>query len=68
MVNWDQAKGNWKELKGRLKQRWADLTDDDLKRLEGKGEELEGIVQQRYGLAKADAKRQAEEFLKTYIG
>ena len=44
-----QIKGNWNIAKGKLKQRWADLTDDDLEFLEGKEEELVGRIQKRTG-------------------
>jgi len=44
-----QIKGNWNIAKGKLKQRWADLTDDDLQFLEGKEEELIGRIQKRTG-------------------
>jgi uncharacterized protein YjbJ (UPF0337 family) len=54
--------GMWEQLKGRVKTQWGKLTDDDLKQLEGHGEELAGKIQQRYGLAKDEAERQAREF------
>lgn len=64
-MNWEQIKGDWKRLKGQVKQRWAKLTDDDLALLEGKREELSGIIQKRYGLAKEEAELQMEEFFKS---
>ena len=42
-------KGNWNEIKGKLKQRYANLTDDDLLFVEGKEDELMGILQKRLG-------------------
>ena len=54
--------GMWEQLKGRVKAQWGKLTDDDLKQLEGHGDELAGKIQQRYGLAKDEAERQAKEF------
>jgi uncharacterized protein YjbJ (UPF0337 family) len=54
--------GKWEQLKGRVKAQWGKLTDDDLKVIEGHGEELAGKIQQRYGLAKEEAERQAKEF------
>ncbi len=44
-----QIEGNWNEAKGKLKQKWADLTDDDLEYIEGKEDELIGRIQQRTG-------------------
>ena len=61
-MNEDRIKGQWKQLKGRIKEKWGDLTDDDLKVAEGNAEYLAGKVQERYGLAKDEAKRQVDEF------
>lgn len=54
--------GNWKELKGKIKEKWGKLTDDDLKVVEGKQEQLAGILQQRYGYAKEQAKKDVDDF------
>jgi uncharacterized protein YjbJ (UPF0337 family) len=48
----DILKGQWKELKGRLKEWWGDLTEDDVNRVDGNQEKLVGILQQKYGYAK----------------
>ena len=61
-MNEDVIKGNWKQIKGRMKQTWGDLTDDDLERAEGDRDYLVGRLQERYGLAKDEAHRQVEEF------
>jgi len=61
-MNRDILEGDWKQLKGRLKQRWARLTDDDLREIEGAREELDGVLQRRYGLAREEVERQLEEF------
>lgn len=50
-------KGNWNELKGKMKQKYADLTDDDLKYEEGKEDELLGRIQKRTGQSKEDVKK-----------
>ncbi len=50
-------KGNWNEKKGKLKQKYGELTDDDLTYAEGKEEELIGRVQQRLGTSKEEARR-----------
>ncbi|HUH82192.1 MAG TPA: CsbD family protein [Solirubrobacteraceae bacterium] len=52
----------WEQMKGRVKQQWNKLTDEDLKQLEGHVEQLAGKIQQRYGVAKEEAERQAREF------
>jgi uncharacterized protein YjbJ (UPF0337 family) len=63
MMNWDQVQGKWKQLKGQAKTKWGKLTDDDLDRVSGKREELEGRIQERYGIEREEAKRQVDEFL-----
>lgn len=64
-MNWDRVEGNWKEFKGKVKQKWGDLTNDDIDVIEGKREELAGRLQQRYGLAKEEAERQIDTWLKS---
>ncbi len=51
-MNQEYLKGNWDEFKGKLKQQWADLTDDDLLKIKGKSEEIYGILEQRCGMSK----------------
>ena len=53
-LNEDQAAGRWHEIRGRVKQKWGDLTDDEIAQVEGKLESLAGTIQQKYGGAKAD--------------
>ena len=54
-------KGTWNEMTGKLKQKYADLTDDDLLFAEGKEEEMLGRLQQRTGQTKEDLRKQIEE-------
>ena len=61
-MNTDQLEGKWKQLKGAVKQQWGKLTDDDLTFINGRGEELVGKVQERYGIARAEAQRRVDEF------
>ena len=49
-----ELKGSWNEIKGKLKQKYADLTDDDLTFAEGKDEELLGRLQKKLGRTKED--------------
>lgn len=58
----DQVSGSWHQMKGKVKEQWGKLTDDDLTQLEGHAEQLAGKIQQRYGVEKAEAERQAKEF------
>jgi len=65
-MNWDQIEGNWKQVKGRVKEKWGQFTDDDLDVLAGKRDQLVGKLQERYGIAKAEAERQVVEFRTAY--
>jgi uncharacterized protein YjbJ (UPF0337 family) len=49
---WDQVKGNWKQLKGRVREKWGLLTDDDLEQIAGQKDRLFGKIQEKYGEAK----------------
>jgi uncharacterized protein YjbJ (UPF0337 family) len=62
-MNWDQVEGKWKQYKGQVKAKWGKLTDDDFDRVSGRREELEGKIQERYGIAREEAKRQVDDFL-----
>lgn len=64
-MNWDQVSGNWTQFKGKLREKWGDLTDDDMARLEGNREQLVGRIQERYGMARQDAERQISDWLDT---
>ena len=61
----DQVAGNWKQLKGKLKEKWGKLTDDDLIQINGQREQLEGLIQQRYGLAKDMVRKDVDTWLKS---
>lgn len=61
-MNWDTVKGQWKQIRGRVKEQWGKLTDDDLDRIEGKRDQLLGAVQKRYGIARDEAERQVNHF------
>jgi len=60
----DRAKGAWLQIKGKIKEQWGKLTDDDLRQIEARAEQLAGKLQERYGLAREEAERQAKEFRK----
>ena len=61
---WDQVAGQWKELKGHIKERWGRLTDDNVDVAAGKFEQFVGKMQQKYGVAKEEAKKQINAWLK----
>jgi uncharacterized protein YjbJ (UPF0337 family) len=64
-MNQDIIKGKWSQLSGKLKEKWGKLTDNDLQRADGTSEYLAGRLQERYGIARDEAKRQIREFEKT---
>lgn len=61
-MNWDTIQGNWKEISGRLKESWAELTDDELLAIEGKRDQIAGLLQKKYGLAKIEAEQKVDEW------
>jgi uncharacterized protein YjbJ (UPF0337 family) len=61
-MNKDRISGQWKQVKGRIKEQWGRLTDDDLDVIAGKRDQLLGRIQQRHGVAKEEAHRQVREF------
>ncbi len=67
-MNWDQIAGEWKQLGAQVKSKWAKLTDDDLKRISAKKDELVGVLQQRYGVLKDEAERQVDEWISALPG
>jgi uncharacterized protein YjbJ (UPF0337 family) len=60
-MNRDQASGKWKQFRGRVKEQWGDLTDDELDKAEGNRDYLIGKVQERYGLSKEEVQRRLNE-------
>ena len=61
-MNEDQIKGKWKQLAGKVRARWGDLTADDLTVAEGNRQYLSGKIQERYGITREEAERQVKEF------
>jgi uncharacterized protein YjbJ (UPF0337 family) len=59
-MNQDILQGKWTQLKGRVKEQWGKLTDDDLDQIAGQSEQLVGKIQERYGIAKDEAQRQVD--------
>ena len=64
-MDWDRIEGNWKVFKGKAKQQWGRLTDDDLDMVEGRRDQLEGPIQQQYGFEKDRARSEIDAWLKT---
>ena len=61
-MNWDVIKGKWGQVKGKAREKWGDLTDDDLDKIAGEKDQLVGRLQERYGWARDEAERSANEF------
>lgn len=61
-MNWNIIEGQWKELTGAKRAKWGELTEDEITQLEGKRDQLEGLIQKRYGLTQRDAGRQIDEW------
>jgi uncharacterized protein YjbJ (UPF0337 family) len=61
-MNRDVLQGNWKQLRGRVKEMWGNLTDDDLDAVDGHMERLLGALQTRYGYAREKAEAELDRF------
>jgi len=62
-MQWQQVEGNWKQFRGRVKEKWGKLTDDDLDQVAGRRERLEGLIQEKYGKAKEETRRLIDEWM-----
>jgi len=63
-INTDTLKGNWKVLKGKVKEAWGELTDDEITKVEGNYDVLVGEIQKKYGHTKEKAQESVNSFLK----
>jgi len=61
-MDWDRIEGNWKQIKGKVKEQWGKLTDDDLDEIAGRRDQLEGKIQKRYGLAKDQVRQDIDDW------
>ena len=61
-MNWDRIAGNWKQAKGKVKEQWGKLTDDELAKIAGKRDQLVGKIQNSYGIGKDEAEKQLNEW------
>ena len=64
-MNWDQVQGNWEQFKGKVREKWGRLTDDDIGVVRGKRDQLVGKIQERYGFMKDRAEEEVNSFLKS---
>jgi uncharacterized protein YjbJ (UPF0337 family) len=63
VMNWDRIEGNWKQFSGKVKEKWGKLTDDEITQINGNREQLEGIIQARYGYAKDQVRKDVDAWL-----
>ncbi|QGX39283.1 CsbD family protein [Permianibacter aggregans] len=61
-MNWDRIEGNWIQFKGKAKEQWGKLTDDELDQIDGQREQLRGKIQECYGIGRDEADRQLKEW------
>lgn len=65
-MNSDILKGNWNKAKGKIKDTWGKLTDDEITKIEGNYDSLIGTIQEKYGQAKEKVEESVNDFLKTF--
>ena len=63
-MNWDRIEGNWKQIKGSVRQQWGKLSDDQLNVIAGKRDALLGSLQESYGISKDESEKQLTEWQK----
>lgn len=68
VMNWDRIEGNWKQLSGKVQEKWGKLTNDHLDVAAGKRDQLSGKIQEIYGVTKEEASRQIDEFSSSLKG
>jgi len=66
-MNRDIVGGKWQQLRGKVKEEWGKLTDDDLKMAEGKFDKLAGLIRERYGYTREKAEDELERFCKKHV-
>jgi uncharacterized protein YjbJ (UPF0337 family) len=62
-MDWDRIEGNWKQFKGKVKEQWGKLTDDEIDEIAGRRDQLEGKIQERYGIAKDQVRTDVDGWL-----
>ena len=63
-MNWDTFHGNWRQFKGAVQEKWGDITDDDFDVIAGNREQFAGKIQERYGVARDQAEREVDDFVR----
>ena len=60
-MNWDQVKGNWTQFKGKVRETYGDLTDDELEQTKGEWDQVVGKIQEKYGKSKEEVERELNQ-------
>jgi uncharacterized protein YjbJ (UPF0337 family) len=61
-MNWDQIKGDWKQVTGKIKEKWGKFTDNELTTIAGQRDQMLGILQEKYGYAQEKAEKELDDF------
>ena len=64
-MNWDQISEHWHHLQGKVKEKWGKLTDNDLAIISGQHEQMNGLLRKKYGIARAQAEREIDDFARS---
>lgn len=67
-MNWDQIEGKWEQMKGSARNRWGELTDDEIQSAKGDREKFVGLIQERYGKAREEAEKEVSEWQRSLDG
>ena len=67
-MTWEDIQANWEQLRGSVRSKWAALTDDDLRKVAGRRDWLISMLRERYGIARADAELEIDEFFALQFG
>lgn len=63
-MNWDIVKGKWKQMTGAVREKWGELTEDEVAQMEGDRDQLIGKLQERYGWTKNEAEREVDDYFR----
>lgn len=61
-MDWNRVEGNWKQIKGKVQEKWGELTNDELDQINGNRQQLEGKIQERYGIAKDQVTKDVDDW------
>ncbi len=65
-MNQNILEGKWKQLRGSIREKWGQLTDDEVDQIAGKRDKLSGFLQEKYGYTQVEAEQQIDDFLENW--